>query len=85
MERKMPAEYEQLEIEYPNELNKSNDEQLYLSAFEYNRARFPQEHALVMDKYFELLEEGNTRNAQWRLDSWVFNLMCADGKRIDDV
>jgi|DEB19_MinimDraft_3_1074340.scaffolds.fasta_scaffold344217_2 hypothetical protein len=85
MERKMPAEYEQLEIEYPNELNKSNDEQLYLSAFEYNRARYPEEHADVMDKYFAQIEEGNTKYSQWVLDSWVFNLIKANGKRIDDV
>lgn len=79
--------YEQMEIDYSNNEQgaKPNDEKLYLDAFNWNKARFPQEHALVMDKYFELLEEGNTRNAQWRLDSWVFNLMCADGKRIDDV
>jgi len=83
MERKMPAEYEQLEIEYPNELNKSNDEQLYLSAFEYNRARYPEEHADVMDKYFLQLEENNTRYAQWVLDSWVFNLITVTGERLD--
>lgn len=65
----MPAEYEQLEIEYPNELNKSNDEQLYLSAFEYNRARYPEEHA-SNEQIMELLEETiqTLENTQNKLD-----------------
>jgi hypothetical protein len=38
-----------------------------------------------MDKYFAQLEENNTRYAQWVLDSWVFNLIKANGERMGDV
>lgn len=75
--------HHQLQIEYPNEIKKSDDEQLYHQAFEFNKLRFPQEHADVMDKYFLQLEENNTRYAQWVLDSWVFNLITVTGERLD--
>ena len=66
------------------DIGQPNDEQLYLDAFNWNKARYPQEHADVMDKYFAQIEEGNTKYSQWVLDSWVFNLITASGKRIDD-